>query len=77
MIKFVEFKWCEAEYKSTKEIYLKEGDDDGRATQAAKNINGLVYTIKQSGNMLMLELPTTWDDRLLILDFLELLATLY
>ncbi|KAI7853074.1 hypothetical protein BDC45DRAFT_175528 [Circinella umbellata] len=157
-LQFIEFKWCEAEYKSTKSLYLNTGDYDGRATDTAKNIDALGYLKTQNNIELVVvesssgmikentthtiedtiktlecnvaalrkeashynnatletfkklstygiqviktnvvlsktsmvnkdkwkhvqirnaQIPTTWNDRLLLLEYLELLATLY
>ncbi|KAG2222626.1 hypothetical protein INT45_008290 [Circinella minor] len=113
-LQFIEFKWCEAEYKSTKSLYLNTSDYDGRATDAAKNIDTLGYLKTQNNIELVVvessskygiqviktkvvlsktsmvnkdkwkyvqvstaQIPTTWNDRLLFLEYLELLATIY
>ncbi|KAL9542023.1 hypothetical protein MBANPS3_008822 [Mucor bainieri] len=156
--KFIEFKWCEAKYKATKSLYLKEGNYDGRSTLPAKYIDALgilkthnsmeMVVVESSSGMMeehtthsledsvkilecnvaalreeatsyqnaslstfkklgayglqiiktqatlsktlyhdkqhwknvelrTAQIPTTWDDRLLLLEYLELLATLY
>ncbi|KAG0778951.1 hypothetical protein G6F22_010924 [Rhizopus arrhizus] len=52
MIKFIEFKWCEAKYKATKQLYLKDGNYDGRSTPPAKYIDALGI-LKTHNNMEM------------------------
>ncbi|CAO3638361.1 unnamed protein product [Mucor hiemalis] len=47
---YLDFKWCEAKYKATKEIYLKDGDYDGGSTLAAKHIDAL-GTLKSNKNV--------------------------
>ncbi|KAF1803619.1 hypothetical protein FB192DRAFT_1249554, partial [Mucor lusitanicus] len=52
-IKFIEFKcWCEAKYKATKTLYLKEGNYDGRSNLPAKYIDALGI-LKTHNNMEM------------------------